>query len=139
MQNVILIIHLLLALSLIGVVLVQRSEGGGLGVGGGGGGVMSARGAATAVGKLTWILAAGFLTTSLTLTILAARDAASTSVVDNMPAATAPAAPKAPAGAPDLTIPDTGVLVPPPADLAAPAPGAAPAKNAPATTQAPSK
>ncbi len=37
MQNVILIVHLLLALSLIGAVLLQRSEGGGLGMGGGGG------------------------------------------------------------------------------------------------------
>ncbi len=39
MQNVVLIIHLLLAVTLIGLVLLQRSEGGGLGIGGGGGGV----------------------------------------------------------------------------------------------------
>jgi len=59
MENVILVVHLLLALSLIGVVLLQRSEGGGLGIGGGGGGggAMSGRAAATALGKLTWILA----------------------------------------------------------------------------------
>ena len=57
MENVVLIIHLLLALGLIGVVLMQRSEGGGLGMGGGGGGVMSGRAAATALGKVTWILA----------------------------------------------------------------------------------
>ncbi|GGG64429.1 hypothetical protein GCM10011415_08790 [Salipiger pallidus] len=83
MQNVILIVHLILALSLIGVVLLQRSEGGGLGMGGGGGGgAMSARAAATAMGKVTWILAAGFIATSLTLTILAAQDSAGGSIMD---------------------------------------------------------
>ena len=49
MQNVVLIIHLILAMSLIGVVLLQRSEGGALGIGGGGGGLVSQRGAATAL------------------------------------------------------------------------------------------
>ena len=68
MQNVILIVHLLLALSLIGVVLLQRSEGGGLGMGGGGG-AMSQRAAATALGKITWILAICFIATSLTLNV----------------------------------------------------------------------
>ena len=58
MENVVLIIHLLLALGLIAVVLMQRSEGGGLGMGGGGGGAMTGRAAATALGKVTWILAA---------------------------------------------------------------------------------
>ncbi|MFZ1510659.1 MAG: preprotein translocase subunit SecG, partial [Tabrizicola sp.] len=73
MENVVLTIHLILALLLIGVVLLQRSEGGGLGIGGGGGGTMSARGAATAMTKLTWIFATAFIVTSVTLTILAAR------------------------------------------------------------------
>ena len=59
MENVVLVIHLILALSLIGAVLLQRSEGGGLT--GGGSGVMSARGAATAMGKVTWGLAIGFI------------------------------------------------------------------------------
>lgn len=71
MQNVVLVIHLILALCLIGAVLLQRSEGGALGIGGGGGGMVSQRGAATALSKITWGLAAAFLTTSLTLTILA--------------------------------------------------------------------
>ncbi|HKL68633.1 preprotein translocase subunit SecG [Salibaculum sp.] len=86
MQNVVLVIHLLLALTLIGVVLMQRSEGGGLGMGGGGGGggggLVSSRGAATALGKLTWLLAVAFIGTSITLTILAAREASESSVVD---------------------------------------------------------
>ena len=51
MENVILVVHLILAICLIGVVLLQRSEGGGLGIGGGGGGVMTGRQAAPALGK----------------------------------------------------------------------------------------
>ena len=85
MENVILIVHLILALCLIGIVLLQRSEGGGLGMGGGGGGdVMSGRAAASALSKITWILAIGFICTSLTLTVLARRDAATSSVVDGV-------------------------------------------------------
>ncbi|WP_127900732.1 preprotein translocase subunit SecG [Solirhodobacter olei] len=81
MENVVLIIHLILALCLIGVVLLQRSEGGGLGIGGGGS-VMTGRQAATALAKLTWVFAAGFFCTSLALTIIAARNASTTSVMD---------------------------------------------------------
>ncbi|MAZ27132.1 MAG: preprotein translocase subunit SecG [Cytophagaceae bacterium] len=108
MQNVILIVHLLLALSLIGVVLLQRSEGGGLGMGGGGG-AMSQRAAATALGKITWILAICFIATSLTLTILAAQDASGVSVMDRLTG-----------GAPAVEEPstpgeiDTDSLLPPP-------------------------
>ena len=82
MQAVILTIHLLLALALILVVLLQRSEGGGLGMGGGGGGVMTSRGAATALSKVTWVIGIAFVVTSLTLTIIAARDAGGGSVID---------------------------------------------------------
>jgi len=84
MENVVLVIHLLLALALIGVVLLQRSEGGGLGMGGGGGGVMSGRSAATALGKVTWILAIAFICTSIALTIISAQNSAGTSVVDRL-------------------------------------------------------
>ena len=96
MENVILIIHLILALCLIGVVLLQRSEGGGLGMGGGGGGgVMTGRQAATALSKLTWLFAICFIATSITLTVLAAKNASGQSVVDTMgmgsPATDAPA------------------------------------------------
>ena len=84
MENVILIVHLILAFGLIGIVLLQRSEGGGLGMGGGGGGAMSGRAAATALGKLTWLLAIAFLCTSLTLTILAAEKASGVSVLDRL-------------------------------------------------------
>ena len=111
MQNVLLIIHLVLALCLIGAVLVQRSEGGGLGMGGGGG-VMSSRGAATAMAKLTWVFAACFIATSITLTILAARGSDGASVLDRL--APAPAeAPATPDAGGDLL--PGGNLLPPPA------------------------
>ena len=84
MENVVLIVHLLLALALIGVVLVQRSEGGGLGIGGGGGGAMTGRAAATPLGKVTWLLAIAFICTSMTLTIFAAANSENASVVDRI-------------------------------------------------------
>ena len=86
MENVVLTVHLLLALALVGVVLMQRSEGGGLGMGGGGGGggVMSGRAAATALGKVTWVLAIGFICTSITLTILGQTGAGNGSVLDRV-------------------------------------------------------
>jgi preprotein translocase subunit SecG len=100
MENVVLIIHLLLALSLIGVVLLQRSEGGGLGMGSGGGAI-SGRAAATALGKVTWILAIAFICTSIGLTVIAAQKSSSGSVMDRLGAAPAPV--EAPAsGAPAL-------------------------------------
>jgi preprotein translocase subunit SecG len=107
MENVVLIIHLLLALALIGVVLLQRSEGGGLGMGGGGG-ATSGRAAATALGKVTWVLAAAFITTSIALTIIAADKSAGASVLDRLtPGKAKPAEPAAP------TAPGGGSLLPP--------------------------
>ncbi|TMV92601.1 preprotein translocase subunit SecG [Thioclava sp. BHET1] len=87
MENVVLSIHLILALLLIGVVLLQRSEGGGLGMGSsssssGVGGLMTGRQAANAMTRLTWILAAAFFVTSVTLTVLAAQKARDESVLD---------------------------------------------------------
>ncbi|MFS4439199.1 preprotein translocase subunit SecG [Paracoccaceae bacterium GXU_MW_L88] len=84
MQNIILIIHLILTLCLIGVVLLQRSEGGGLGMGSSsaGGGVMSGRQAASALTRLTWIFGIGFFCTSVTLTILAATGSNGGSIID---------------------------------------------------------
>ena len=120
MQNVVLIVHLLLALSLIGVVLVQRSEGGGLGIGGGDSGPQAGRPPLTAMAKLTWGLAIAFIATSLFLTVLAAQKSASGSVVDRMgePAPVeAPAVPDVPAT--DNLLPPTltdDSLAPPPAE-----------------------
>ncbi|MFN3209278.1 MAG: preprotein translocase subunit SecG [Roseovarius sp.] len=84
MENVILLVHLLLALALIGVVLLQRSEGGGLGMGGGGGNVTTGRSGATALGKLTWILGLSIFVTTLTLTVIAAQNAGGSSVLDRI-------------------------------------------------------
>ncbi len=89
MENVVLIVHLLLAFGLIAVVLLQRSEGGGLGMGGGGGAV-SGRAAATALGKLTWLLGAGFIVTSISLTVIVAQKSSGASVLDRL-SATPPA------------------------------------------------
>lgn len=114
MENVVLIIHLLLALGLIGVVLLQRSEGGGLGMGGGGG-VVSGRQAATALSKVTWALAIAFIATSLTLTIIAAQKSAGSSVLDRV----APAEETAPEPAVP-TVPSGGDLLPPSTDETAP-------------------
>ena len=109
MENVVLTVHLLLALALIGVVLLQRSEGGGLGLGGGGGGggIMSGRSAASALSKVTWILAVAFIITSLGLTVIAARNSAGGSVVDRIGVSDVPAE--------DLVAPlgDTDTLLPP--------------------------
>lgn len=113
MENIVLTIHLILALGLIGSVLLQRSEGGGLGIGGGGGGgAMSGRSAATAMAKLTWILAIGFLITSLTLTVIAAKNASGGSVLD-LPGSEA-GAPVGPLPLVDpnaILIPDLGSLI----------------------------
>ena len=107
MENVVLIVHLFLALGLIAVVLMQRSEGGGLGMGGGGG-ATTGRPAGTALGKVTWILAVAFIITSITLTIIAAQKAAGTSVIDQL--GITPPAQNTPA---DDLVPPGGDLLPP--------------------------
>ncbi|WP_299560994.1 preprotein translocase subunit SecG [uncultured Sulfitobacter sp.] len=107
MENVVLIVHLILALGLIGVVLLQRSEGGGLGMGGGGG-ANSGRPPATAMSKVTWVLGAAFVVTSITLTIVSAQKSAGTSVLDRL-SATPPALNQNDAPA----LPDADNLLPP--------------------------
>ncbi len=84
MENVVLTIHMILALSLIGTVLLQRSEGGGLGIGGGGGGATGSRPPASAISKFTWMLAVAFICTSIALTLIAADQSAGGSVVDRL-------------------------------------------------------
>lgn len=119
MENIVLVVHLILALCLVGVVLLQRSEGGGLGMGGGGG-TMSSRGAATALGKMTWALAAAFIATSITLTVIAAQNAAGTSVIDRLGAP----APVEGTGTPAPDLPSGSELLPPPVDAPATPPRA---------------
>ncbi len=76
-MTVILVVHILVSIVLVGVVLLQRSEGGALGVGGGGGGggLMSGRGAAGALVRTTIIFGGIFFVTSLVLTTLSSREA----------------------------------------------------------------
>lgn len=115
MQNVVLIIHLLLALGLIGVVLLQRNEGGGLGMGGGGGGPAGARPATTPLAKFTWMLAGAFIVTSITLTIFAAQNSAGSSILDRLaPLGSQTTEDNADASAGDLDL--DGLLPPPSAD-----------------------
>jgi preprotein translocase subunit SecG len=85
MQTVIIIIHLVIVLALIGVVLLQRSEGGlGLGGGGGGGvsGFMTGRGQANALTRATAYLAIAFFATSMALAWMATRNRAPSSILD---------------------------------------------------------
>jgi len=147
METVIIVIHLMIVLALVGVVLIQRSEGGGLGIGGGSG-FMTARGAANALTRTTAILAVAFFATSLGLSILARYGERPTDILERIQTAPAgedaggvldelgggdtssqPAAPTPPTG-------DSAPAAQAPAALA-PAPGepvtpAAPAVEAPA-------
>ena len=95
MSNVVLVIHLILALALIGVVLLQRSEGGGLGIGGGGGmgGFLSGGATKNLLTRTTAILAACFMPTSLLLTWLEGHSGERGSITDELPI-TAPAVPE---------------------------------------------
>lgn len=110
MSTVILLIHIMIAVAMVGVVLLQRSEGGALGIGGGGGGgggFMTGRSAGNALTKTTAILAACFFATSLSLSILATQRSGAPSIVPagtddglsplQIPGQSAPATPGAPA------------------------------------------
>jgi preprotein translocase subunit SecG len=124
----------------VGVVLLQRSEGGGLGIGGGSG-FMSARGAANTLTRTTGFLAAGFFATSLALSLLARYGGNPTDILDRLPeiqqqqeggngvldaiggapvVPVAPAQPEVPAGDGDLPVPS---LIAPPAETQTEAPG----------------
>ncbi len=87
MENIILIIHLILALGIIGLVLLQRSEGGGLGIGGGSGGLGSLASAGTTgniLTRATAFCAAAFFCTSIILAILAGSHSNSKSLLENL-------------------------------------------------------
>jgi preprotein translocase subunit SecG len=130
METVLIVVHLMVVLALVGVVLLQRSEGGGLGIGGGSG-FMTARGAANALTRATAILAAAFFATSLTLSIVArygekpidildrvpATNGAGGGVLNQLPGTTAPTPPSG----------NTAPTPPSGNDAAAPAPAAPPA------------
>ncbi len=105
MENIILVVHLMLALAMIVVVLLQRSEGGALGIGGGGGGggmsgFMTGRSAANVLTRATAILAALFLLTSIVLAKLSRGTGEATGSVVSEPLTEQPALPPAGPSAP---------------------------------------
>jgi preprotein translocase subunit SecG len=98
MHTVVIVIHLMLVLAMIGVVLLQKSEGGGLGVGSTGG-FMTNRGTANVLTRATAILAGGFFLTSLVLSIIASHERKPTSIIPaSQSGPVSPNAPAAPLG-----------------------------------------
>ena len=95
MQTVVIVIHLMIVAVLIGAVLLQKSEGGGLGMGGGAG-FMSSRGTANLLTRMTAILAVGFFITSLFLSWLAGYDRKPSSIIGSPPSQSHPAGGAAP-------------------------------------------
>ena len=107
MQTVVVVIHLMIVAVLIGTVLLQKSEGGGLGMGGGAG-FMSSRGTANLLTRTTAVLAVGFFATSLLLSWIASLDRKPTSIIDSQ----APASQSQPAsGSNPVTPPTSGGLL----------------------------
>ncbi|MEO8319466.1 MAG: preprotein translocase subunit SecG [Bradyrhizobium sp.] len=105
MQTVIIVVHLMIVSVLIGAVLLQKSEGGGLGMGGGAG-FMSSRGTANLLSRTTAILAGLFFLTSMGLAWIAGADRKPSSILGT------PATQSQPAGGASPIAPPTsgGVL-----------------------------
>ncbi len=98
MDEIILIVHLFLAIALVISVLLQRSEGGALGIGGGNmGGLMTARGSASMLTRATGIIATCFIITSMALAILSANESKQGSIMDK-PVPASPSEPAKPQG-----------------------------------------
>jgi len=105
MIQIVLVVHLMVAVALIGVVLMQKSEGGALGIGGGGmSNFMTGRGTANVLTRATAILAACFMLTSVLLVVIPRLGAQAPSIIPDssttqpVPAPTAPAKPATPPG-----------------------------------------
>jgi preprotein translocase subunit SecG len=114
---------------MIGLVLLQKSEGGGLGMGGGGGGFLTSRGTSNVLTRTTAILAAAFFVTSLILSILAGWDRKPHSIIQDSNGPAAPTsqpvnpggtAPLAPGGVLDRLKQGGGPAAPAPAAPAEP-------------------
>ncbi|MGY8668007.1 preprotein translocase subunit SecG [Bradyrhizobium sp. UFLA05-109] len=99
MQTVVIVIHLMIVAVMIGAVLLQKSEGGGLGMGGGAG-FMSSRGTANLLSRTTAILAAGFFLTSLFLSWYAGYDRKPSSIIGQPASQSQPAGGAAPVAPP---------------------------------------
>ncbi|WFU37721.1 preprotein translocase subunit SecG [Bradyrhizobium sp. CB82] len=99
MQTVVIVIHLMIVAVMIGAVLLQKSEGGGLGMGGGAG-FMSSRGTANLLTRTTAVLAVGFFVTSLFLSWYAGYDRKPSSIIGQPASQTQPAGGAAPVAPP---------------------------------------
>src|SRR5947208_8167793 len=109
MLIVLFVIHVLIALALIGVIMLQKSEGGALGMGGGGmSGFMTGRSTANLLTRTTTFLAVAFFITSIILVKLSSPSGAPSSIVDQGPAPGSPLIP--PAGAPVTPSPTAPLL-----------------------------
>ena len=121
-------VHVLIAIALVGVILLQKSEGGALGMGGGGmSGFMTGRSTANLLTRTTAILALLFFATSLSLVWFSNRDRAPRSIIEQgAPAApVVPVAPSAPAVPAAPSVPAAPAAPPPqptPAEPAQPSP-----------------
>lgn len=117
MNAALLVLHVLIAAALVAVVLVQKSEGGALGMGGGGG-MMTGRGTANLLTRMTTWLAGAFFATSIILALIANQGSRQRSIFDPKqvppgatgqprPGPSAPGAPSAPApGGPGKSAPN---------------------------------
>ena len=89
MGTILIVIHVMVAVAMIGVILLQRSEGGGLGIGGSGGGgmggLMSGRGTHNLLTRSTAILAVCFMLTSIGLALLSINSGERRSIIDELP------------------------------------------------------
>ncbi len=134
MLTVIIVVHLMIVLTMVGLVLLQKSEGGGLGMGGGGGsGFLSSRGTANVLTRTTAILAALFFATSLLLSIIAGMQRKPRSILDTAPRS-GPVVPGVPVPGTPLGGPGGGVLN----QLGGPQPAAPPSTTpSPAAPQQP--
>ncbi len=140
MTTVVIVIHLMVVLAMIGLVLLQRSEGGALGMGGGQGAFMTGRSAGNVLTRSTAILAIAFFATSLGLALIAKFESHPADLLERLPGASTPAAtqtpqpaaPMAPPTSADQLLKELGGPQTPPAPA-----GTAPATNGAATPEAP--
>jgi preprotein translocase subunit SecG len=126
--GLLLALNILVCLALIGVVLMQRSEGGALGGGGTPGGLITTRGAGDLLTRTTWILFGVFLAISLTLTLLGGHQRSSDAILNRLKGETVnpnllPARP-APMPAPGAVAPTAGAAPAAPRPAVRFAPGA---------------
>jgi preprotein translocase subunit SecG len=134
--NILLVVHIIVAVFLTVVVLMQQSEGGALGMGGGPSGFMTARGAGNLLTRITWILFTTFLVLSIGLSVLAVSQRKSGSITGGVekldpaglsqPLPTAPQQ-QLPSQLPAAPLPSSGLPSAPLPGAEAPAPATTPA------------